>query len=144
MLKVLIAEDDLMIADMVEETLVMNGYDVCGIARTVPEGIALGLLHEPDLAVLDLRLAEGGLSTEIAAQLVAHQKIGILYATGNMSHVLLTSADGNACLAKPYSAQDLLQGLEIVTDIMNKGTSLKDFPAGFQILKRKPRVMVAS
>jgi hypothetical protein len=35
MLKVLIAEDDLMIADSAEEILVENEYQVCGIARTV-------------------------------------------------------------------------------------------------------------
>ena len=34
MLKVLIAEDNLIIADMMEEILVRNGYEVCGIGRT--------------------------------------------------------------------------------------------------------------
>ena len=34
-LKSLIAEDDLMIADMVKMLLVDAGYEVCGIARTV-------------------------------------------------------------------------------------------------------------
>jgi hypothetical protein len=38
MLKVLIAEDDLMmIADLRKKILVDGGYKVCGIARTVPE-----------------------------------------------------------------------------------------------------------
>ena len=33
MLKVLIAEDELMIADLLEETLIMSGYDVCRTIR---------------------------------------------------------------------------------------------------------------
>src|ERR1700687_3250505 len=69
MLKVLIAEDDFMIADMAEEVLVEHGYEVCGIARTVAEGVALGQRHKPDLALIDLQLADGGLGTEIVAQL---------------------------------------------------------------------------
>jgi response regulator of citrate/malate metabolism len=69
MLKVLIAEDDLMIADMAEEILVSNGYEVCGIARTVAEAVALGRDNLPDLAILDMRLADGGLGTQIAAEL---------------------------------------------------------------------------
>jgi hypothetical protein len=82
MLTVMIAEKDLLMADMLEESLLDAGYQVCGIARTVAEGIALGELHRPDLAVLDLRLRHGGLGTEIAAQLDRKSVLGILYATG--------------------------------------------------------------
>jgi DNA-binding response OmpR family regulator len=69
MAKVLIAEDDLFMADMLEEVLVGAGFQVCGIARTVEEGVALGKRHKPDLALLDLRLAAGGLGPEIAGRL---------------------------------------------------------------------------
>ena len=41
MLRVLIVEDDLMLADFAEETLVEHGYEVSGIARSVSEAIAL-------------------------------------------------------------------------------------------------------
>jgi two-component system, response regulator PdtaR len=42
MLKVMIAEDDLMMADMLEDVLVEGGYEVCGIARTVEKAVELG------------------------------------------------------------------------------------------------------
>ena len=130
----MIAEDDLMIADMVEEILVESGYEVCGIARTVAEAVALGRRHKPDLAVIDMRLADGGLGTEIAAQLGALGRLGVLYATGNASLVMLTAADGDACLVKPYSSADLVRGLEIVADIVATGTASPPFPRGFQLL----------
>jgi DNA-binding NarL/FixJ family response regulator len=69
MLKVLIVEDDLMIADSAEDIIVESGYEVCGIARTVSEGVALARLHKPDLALVDLRLGGDELGTEVAAQL---------------------------------------------------------------------------
>jgi DNA-binding response OmpR family regulator len=134
MQKVLIAEDDLMIADMIEEILVNDGYEVCGIARTVAEGVALGNRHKPDLAVLDLRLADGGLGTEIAAQLSGLERLGVLYATGNASQFKLTAVNGHACLAKPYVADDLLLGLKIVKDIVETGTVLQPLPRGLQLL----------
>ena len=83
MLKVLIAEDELMIADLIEETLISSGYEVCGIARTVEEAVALGELHRPDLAILDVRLAKGGRGLEIARRLNGRGKLGVLYATGD-------------------------------------------------------------
>ena len=134
MQKVLIAEDDLMIADMIEEILVNDGYEVCGIARTVAEGVELGHRYKPDLAVLDLRLADGGLGTEIAAQLSDIKRLGVLYATGNAAQVHLTAVNGHACLAKPYVADDLLRGLKIVSDIVSTGNVSLPFPRGFQVL----------
>jgi CheY-like chemotaxis protein len=134
-LKVLIAEDDLMIADLADEILVGGGYEVCGIARTVAEAVALAQHHKPDLALLDLRLADGGLGTEIAAQLLPLGRFGVLYATGNVSQVVLTTADGDACLSKPYSSADLLRGLEIVTEIVANSKALPPFPRGFQVLR---------
>jgi len=134
MAKVLIAEDDLMIADMTEAILVAQGYEVCGIARTVADAVALGRDHKPDLAVIDLRLADGGLGTAIASQLGARGRLGILYATGNISHVTLTAANGDACITKPYRPADLLRSLEIVADIVATGTASPPFPRGFKVL----------
>jgi CheY-like chemotaxis protein len=143
-LKVLIAEDDLMIADLAEEILVGGGYEVCGIARTVAEAVALAQRHKPDLAVLDLRLADGGLGTDIAAQLLPLGRLGVLYATGSISQVVLTTADGNACLSKPYSSADLLRGLEIVAEIVATSRALPPFPRGFHVLRAAPTTASAA
>jgi DNA-binding response OmpR family regulator len=136
MAKVLIAEDDLMIADMVEEMLVERGYEVCGIARTVSEAVALGRRHKPDLAMLDMRLADGGLGTEIAAELGGLGRLGVLYTSGNITGAMKTIIDGDACLAKPYRSADLLRSLEIVAEIVATGTASPPFPRGFQVLPR--------
>ena len=69
MLKVMIAEDDSTHADMVAQALTKGGYMVCGVARTVREGIELGEEQMPDLAVIDVHLAEGGVGTAISSRL---------------------------------------------------------------------------
>ncbi len=134
MLKILIAEDDLMIADVAEMILVERGYEVCGIARTVDEAIALGRSQRPDLALIDLRLADGGFGTDIVAPLRALGKLGVLYATGNAAQVALTKADGDASLAKPYRSDELLRGMEIVAEIVATGAASPPFPRGFKLL----------
>jgi len=132
MLKVLIVEDDLMLADFAEELLVEHGYKVSDIARTVGDAVARIRHSAPDLVILDLRLADGGLGTEVAAQLTAPGRPGILYVTGNMSQLALTH--GDACLSKPYRSVDLLRGLQIVTEIVSTGKAQPPFPQGFQLL----------
>jgi len=97
MLNVLVAEDDLMIADLIEESLVDAGYHVCGIARTVPDAVRLGKLHRPDLAIIDMKLADGGLGTDIVPKLANGHRIGILYASGN-TNLIDDTAEGDAYL----------------------------------------------
>jgi len=138
MLKVLIAEDDFMIADMVDDVLVAGGYEVCGIARTVAEAVALGRLHKPDLAVIDMRLADGGRGPDIARQLGERQlgdrRLGVLYASGNSSQAVLTAQDGIASITKPYRAEDLLRALSLVTEALATGRAAPPFPRGFRLL----------
>ena len=135
MLKVLIAEDELMIADLLEETLIESGYKVCGIARTVDEAVALAELHKPDLAVFDVRLARGDRGPDIARRLSNKGTMGILYATGDdVRHSTLTRADGNASIAKPYRNEDVVRALIIIQEIMTAGTATRSFPAGFRLL----------
>lgn len=55
MLKVLIAKDELMIADLLEETPIASDYEVCGMARTVDEAATLAELHHRNLAVFEVR-----------------------------------------------------------------------------------------
>ena len=132
--KVLIVEDELIVADMAEEMLNAHGYDVCGIAGTIAEAVALDRQHMPDLAVIDLRLADGEAGTEVAAQLSKRSGVGILYTTGNMAQIILTAVNGHACLAKPYHGAELLRSLEIVAGIAATGTATPPFPRKFQIL----------
>jgi DNA-binding response OmpR family regulator len=135
MLRVLIAEDQLIIAELLEVVLLAAGYEVCGIARTVDEAVALGELHEPDLAVLDVQLAEGGRGPEIARRLNSRGKFGVLYTSGEDARIsTLTPADGDASITKPYSVEDLVRALEIVREIATGGTAKPPFPPGFRLL----------
>ena len=135
MLRVLIAEDQLMIADLLADVLTANGYEVCGIARTVDEAVTLGELHQPDLAVLDVQLARGSRGPEIARRLNSRGKFGVLYTTGEHARTsTLTLADGEAAIVKPYSVEDLVRALEIVREIATSGTATPPFPPGFRVL----------
>jgi DNA-binding response OmpR family regulator len=136
MLNVLIAEDELMIADLLEQFLTERGFRVCGIARTVDEAVALGELHKPDLAILDVRLAEGGYGPDIARRLRGNGQLGVLYATGEGRKTTLASFDGEALIAKPYQMEDVVRALKIVHELATLGTAGPPFPLGFQLLSK--------
>ena len=116
MASVLIVDDDLMIADWLEEVLGEAGYDVCGIATTVAEAIELGEFHRPDLVVLDIRLANGGNGMDVAVALRRVGRFGVLYSTGNPEH--MDKAVGEGLLTKPYPGSSLVSALRIVSDMV--------------------------
>lgn len=133
--KVLIVEDDFMIADCLEEILVDAGHEVCGIAQEVDEAIAMGREHCPDLAFIDLRLAAGRYGTEVASVLCVGGGLGVLYVTGNANHPMLVGAAGEGCMSKPYSPASIVAALRIVSERMSKLTVLSRFPADFRLLR---------
>ncbi len=130
--KVMIVEDDLRMAGVCEEMLNSSRYNVCGIARTVSEALALAIREEPSLALIDVRL-DGEFSIDIARQLQGFGKLGVLYSIGNITTGALNRA-GNACLAKPYESADLIRALEIVSEMVASGTASPPFPRNFQVL----------
>jgi CheY-like chemotaxis protein len=133
-LKVMIAEDDLLLADMLEEVLIKRGYDVCGIANTVEKAVELCDLHNPDLAVLDIRLAQGDLGTDIPAWLARPKSLGVLFASGYAGEMKLTKTYGDALITKPYRMEDVVRSLKIVEDIVRTGDASPPYPKGFSVL----------
>ncbi len=117
--KVLIVDDDFMIADWLEEVLVDAGYAVCGIAGSVATAIEVGERLRPDLAIIDMRLQDGGRGTQVAEALHRHG-VGVIYATGNADGLTLNDRYGQGCLAKPYSGASAVAALHIVADLMAK------------------------
>jgi len=139
MLKVLIAEDNVILADILEEYLMAEGYAVCGIAFTVGEAVMLANRHKPDLAVLDFRLVHGEYGSQIRPRIRDRSAMGILYASGDPLNNTLTAADGEAYLQKPYGMNDLLRALRIVHAIRT-GADIAGlaFPKNFYLLENTP------
>jgi len=131
MVKIMIAEDDLIIADMIEEDLLKSGYDVCSIARTVQEGLELNNQYSPEFAIIDFRLADE-FGTDIIAGL-DRKHTAVLLASGNCDYAR-DKTFGDACLAKPYSITVLKCCIEIVRKYHQSGELPAQFPFGFRIL----------
>ena len=107
--RILVVEDEALVAMLVEDALLDAGALVIGPAATVAEALAL-LKHEtPDAAVLDLNLA-GETSTPVADAL-ALLGIPFVVATGYGADGLPQGHGAVPVLAKPYDPDDLTAAL---------------------------------
>lgn len=103
--RVLVVEDEALVAMLVEDALMDAGATVIGPAATVAEALALLQDTRPEAAVLDLNLA-GETSSSVADALV---RLGVPFvvATGYGAEGLPPGHATVPVLAKPYDPADL-------------------------------------
>lgn len=138
MVSVLIVEDDITIADLLQEVLEADGYKILAVARTVDAAMASVSENRPDYAVIDVHLAKGGLGTEVGAHLRKTTKTGILFSTGNDGIDSLTSLQGHAVITKPYRLDDVGRSLKIISELMEFGATQIAYPRNFRMLSPAP------
>jgi DNA-binding response OmpR family regulator len=115
--RILVIEDEALIAMMIEDALQGVGAEVMGIAATV--GHALSLVEELsaaggiDAAVLDVNLS-GQLAVDVADALAA-RCIPFLFVTGYGGSYDRGRHIFAPILGKPFNAADLLAALDAVT-----------------------------
>lgn len=110
-LRILIVEDETLIAMMLEELLEELGCRIAGAAATVSQ--ALDCLGTPgrqfDAAVLDVNL--GGEKVYPVADALAARGVPFLFATGYGTSGVSDWYPERAIIAKPYGLQTLKQAL---------------------------------
>jgi DNA-binding response OmpR family regulator len=115
--RVLIVEDDALIAMDVEEALQSAGYIVCGIAASETEALAMAIRTHPDFAVVDISLSPGD-GRVVARELWRIHHTAVLFATGQCEELRgLLNSGAIACLPKPYQAAAVPRALHVIDEI---------------------------
>lgn len=74
-MRIVVVEDQVLIARGLEATLTHLGHEVCQIARTAEEAMAAVERHRPDMLTCDVDLGRGGSGVDVARE--AHRRWGI-------------------------------------------------------------------
>lgn len=113
--RILVVEDEFLIAMSVEGDLRDGGYDVVGIARSADDGVAMAKAERPDMVLMDIRLV--GTRDGVDAALEIHKATGIrcIFATAHVDPETVARAQPAAPLVwlhKPYGRDSLLSAVE--------------------------------
>jgi DNA-binding NarL/FixJ family response regulator len=109
--RILVVEDDFLIALQTEAALTDAGFEVIGSATTAEEAIALATAQQPCLAVMDIRLASERDGIDAASQLFKEFGIRCIFATAHDDPHTRRRAEPYAplgWLAKPYTMTSLV------------------------------------
>ena len=115
-MKVLIIEDDVLIANYIKYVLEKNEYYVTGIADTT-ETVADSIkVLCPDIALLDIRLSGGESGIDISGVL-DKKDIPFVYLTANSDRATMSSAlktNPVAYITKPFNEDNVIAAIELL------------------------------
>ena len=103
--KVLVVEDEMMIAMLIEDMLDEFGCKLVGPATNVPRALDLIGKEQVEIAVLDLNL--DGQDTYAIADALQQKNVPFIFATGYGSTGLRQEYGNRPVLQKPFQARDL-------------------------------------
>jgi len=106
--RILVVEDEALIAVMVEDMLTEMGSVVVGPAATIEQALSLARAQEIDGAVLDVNVR--GERIDPVAEALAERGVPMLFATG-YGEVRLASGATATVIDKPYTQEKLARGL---------------------------------
>jgi CheY-like chemotaxis protein len=114
--RILIVEDEAVIALDLRSRLEAAGYDVCALATTKEEAVALSGNLDPRLVLMDIRLEGSGSGIEAADEIRIRYKIPVIFLTayadeGTIERAKVTRPYGY--IMKPFKDQELRAAIEI-------------------------------
>jgi DNA-binding NarL/FixJ family response regulator len=110
--RILIVEDEYLVALELEIGLAEAGFDVVGTASTATEAVRLAKTESPALVVMDVRLAGRRDGIDAAISIYGATGIRCIFATAYAEPQLRQRADAAAplaWLAKPYQVDALIR-----------------------------------
>ncbi|WCT10338.1 sigma 54-interacting response regulator [Mucilaginibacter jinjuensis] len=113
--KILIVEDEFIIADVLSNILKNAGYEVCGIADNVDEALEMTAEFAPEFVLLDIYL-KGKLTGIDLAHRLTEKNIPFIYISANSNQKVLEAAkvtNPYGFVIKPFREKDVLIALDI-------------------------------
>lgn len=116
--RILIVEDEYLVALYLEELLTEMGHQVIGIASRITEALEISRDAEIDFAVLDINLA--GTQSFAVADVLRQRDIPFVFASGYGNDGLVDGYRHETVLRKPYEPQHLKEAIAAVVPPFNR------------------------
>ncbi|HHS12712.1 MAG TPA: response regulator [bacterium] len=108
--RILIAEDEIIIACDLRHLLIESGYEIAGIASSGEETLRMANETEPDLILMDICLRGRIDGIEAADEILKHNRMPIIYITGSTDQNTLNRLEERGehiLIGKPFDFCEL-------------------------------------
>ncbi|KIM03695.1 MAG: hypothetical protein KU29_11270 [Sulfurovum sp. FS06-10] len=131
--KILVVEDECILAEYLKEFLMKEGYDIVDIVNSGDEAIRQANNLKPDLILMDIMLNGKMSGCEAAVEIHQHNKeIKIIFLTAYAEEEMIEyaiDAEATAYLMKPYREHEILATIKLLfahsADVISKSDTEK-------------------
>ncbi|MBX9931980.1 MAG: response regulator [Methylobacterium sp.] len=102
-LQILIVEDQFLIAKQLEYIIVSCGHIHVGTAANRPTASALARSQQPDIALVDLSLADGPTGKDVADEIASVSNAKVLFLTANRRRIYDDFGGAIGVFEKPFT-----------------------------------------
>ena len=103
--RVLIIEDEFLIALDLEATMFKLGFDVCALAPSASKARSLAMNDQPDVALVDVCLEGGREGIEIARWLREVCEVPIVFVTAQVTQIPSNASTSRSPMPRCYQSQ---------------------------------------
>lgn len=130
-LRVLIVEDEALLAMELEGLVEDAGHHVVGWATSSTEAHKLVDSTEADIAFVDVHLTDGPTGVEVARYIAQNRKSMVVFMTANPKRIPETFEGAVGVIAKPYTTLGLNSALRYLQEGVRRPPPVSSLPAGF-------------
>lgn len=132
-LRVLIVEDEALLAMELESIIEDNGHEVVGWAANARQARELIDHTQADVAFVDVHLADGPTGIEVADYIRAHNQSMVVFLTANPKRLPENYAGAVGVISKPYTIGGLTAALRYLHEGVRKPPPVSSRPVGFTL-----------
>jgi CheY-like chemotaxis protein len=107
--RVLVVDDDAIIAMLLADIFAGMGHDVCAIEATEAGAVAAAVRSRPDLMIVDARLGDGS-GVAAVAEILRTGFVPHVFISGDISTIRALEPDA-VVLQKPFDESDLVRAI---------------------------------
>ena len=131
-MRILVVEDEALIALVLVEILTEGGHEVLGPAATMEQALVLCEDAPPQLALLDITLQGGGSGLDVARALHRRWGVPAIFASSQVCEARQARDIALGCIRKPYAVETVLRSIEAARAVMG-GTPPANPPKEFEM-----------
>ncbi|RUZ75851.1 response regulator [Mesorhizobium sp. M7A.F.Ca.US.006.01.1.1] len=132
-LKVLIIEDEALLAMELESLVEDAGHSVVGWATSSAEAMAMADATEADIVFVDIHLSDGPSGIDVAKYIGERKNSTVVFMTANPKRIPDHFAGAIGVIAKPYTMNGLTSALRYLQEGVRRPPPVSARPAGFTL-----------